>query len=106
MTLQTAEWENDASLWHMERTQYELRNALKRVSNAMGMPLAGEMQLILTSKTFRFGSEAADTWWLLSLLFLYFLRLCSPSFLQHFLVLHLAEVSTSIIFLGLSYTGK
>lgn len=64
----------------------ERRNALKRVSNATGMPLTGDARLILTSETFRFCGGAADTWWLLSLLFLYSLLL-HTSVLQRFLFL-------------------
>lgn len=71
------------------RSVQERRNALKRVSNATGMPLTGDARLILTSETFRFCGGAADTWWLLSLLFLYSLLL-HTSVLQRFLFLLLS----------------
>lgn len=69
---------NDAAPWHTV-AQFECRNAPERVSNATGMPLTGDMQLILTSETFRFCSEAADTWWLFSVSLLYSLFVHWPS---------------------------
>lgn len=71
------------------RSVQERRNALKRVSNATGMSLTGDARLILTSETFRFCGGAADTWWLLSLLFLYSLLL-HTSVLQRFWILLLS----------------
>lgn len=84
-----------------EHTQLQFRNVAKRVSNATGMLLTGEMQLILTSKTFRF--LWGSSWYLVAfvtVISILTVTLLSSFFLQCFFFVLSVHFSTSVIFLG------